>query len=430
MSYLKEQLLSVLLTALIGLSAGLAAVAFQHSASWLFQSGIVALSGYSFWTFATVSPLLMTTGALLTGYLMTRFAPDAPGSGIPQVKTAYVNRNFDFSWKLILVKFFGGALSIGTGSSLGREGPTIHIGAALAGKITKQEPQEERSNALCAGAAAGLAAAFHTPIAGVTMVLEEIANGRRMDKYAARCLLASAISVSMVYFFSGDDVLLPTGEPITMKWEVLWISPVVAVFSGLIGLFFQWATLGLREWFKTAPIPPWIRPGVGAFFASVLCVLAFAMTSHLGAFGLGEVDLNDALRSEVLWSTAVWLLVSKVLATVFCYGAGGCGGIFAPLIFMGAMSGVVVHGVSSEWLQFDGQDQILLSLIGMTAMLGSVVRAPLTSILIVVEMTRQIYVLPALMVAAVAAVFLNRSFFFENFYNTSLSQDRRPVLPN
>ncbi len=148
-----------------------------------------------------------------------------------------------------------------------------------------------------------------------------------------------------------------------------------------------------------------------------------SLTGRLGAFGLGEQDLLDALRNNVTWDVALFLLVAKLGSTTLCYGTGGCGGIFAPLIFFGGMAGVLVEGLAAPWLHLTNQDQTMLALVGMTACLGAVVRAPITSILIVMEMTWQIHVLPALMIAAVIAVFLNRWFFPANFYDTALIQD-------
>lgn len=421
-----RQLIFFLATATIGLGAGLLAVGFQYTSEWIFQYGIVAASSLPFWFFSLLTLLLITAGALITGLLMNCFAPDAPGSGIPQVKAAYSSQKFDFSWHLLWVKFFGGVLSIGTGSSLGREGPTIHMGAAIASKIASsvKESKEATANAICAGASAGLAAAFHSPLAGVTLVLEEIASSGNMEKYAGRCLLASAISVSMVYLLTGDKAALFIEGNIPMKWDVLWLSPLVAIFAAMMGVFFQWATLALRGFAKKSSIPLWLRPAVGAFIGGAIALVAFAMTSKLGAFGLGEIDLQAALNNQIVWQTALWLLGAKLLATIFCYGTGGCGGIFAPLIFFGAMAGLVVFGILEKGFNLDGNDQILFSLIGMTAILGAVVRAPLTSIIIVMEMTHQLIVLPALMVASVIAVFINTLFFRNNFYNESLRQDK------
>lgn len=424
---LMKQFKFFLATAVIGAGAGLAAVGFQYGSKWIFTHGLEAASSLPFWLFAVIAILLMAGGALLAGWLMEKFARDAPGSGIPQVKEAYATGKIHFSWNLIWVKFLGGMLSIGTGSSLGREGPTVHIGAALGSKIADavKESEDAKANAACAGAAAGLAAAFNSPLSGVTLVLEEIAESQNMDKYAGRTLLSSAIAVSIIYLITGDVAALPITETIPLKWEVFWLSPLAAIAAGLTGVFFQWSTLGLRQKIKQSSVPLWLRPAVGALAAVLFCLLAFALTARLGAFGLGDTDLKAVLNNEIIWHAAGWLLGAKLLATILCYSSGGCGGIFAPLLFFGAMMGALVYGISAEWLSLNAQDQILLSLIGMTASLGSVVRAPLTSILIVVEMTHQLHVLPALMGAAVIAVFINRLFFSDNFYNASLKADVR-----
>ena len=421
-----RQFSHLLATAAIGLAAGLAAVGFQYGSQWIFQWTIVSASKASFFQFALFSMLVVTGGAGITGILISRYAPDAPGSGIPQVTLAYAKKTFSFSWNLIWVKFLGGVLSLGTGSSLGREGPTIHIGAAIANKIALglKETKEAQAHAICAGAAAGLAAAFNAPLAGVTLVLEEISGGRDIEKYAGRTLLASALAVSMIYLLMGTAAALPIEETIYMRKVGLWLSPIVAIFAGLVGVFFQWATLSLRQLSQNLPLPKAMIPAIGAFIGSLFCIVAFGMTSKLGAFGLGEMDLQATLNYRILWNAGCWLLVAKLFATILCYGSGGCGGIFAPLIFLGGMSGLVMYGILTPFFSLEGQDQILFSLIGMTACLGSVVRAPLTSILIVMEMTYQLYVLPALMVGAVIGAFMNSFFFEHNFYTATLVQDK------
>lgn len=425
MASFRDQIFFLLTTIFIGLGAGLAAVGFQYGYVWIFQHGIVASSQLPFWLFVILALLLMTGGALITGFLMPRFAPDAPGSGIPQVKAAYIGKNYEFSWNLLWVKFFGGILSIGTGSSLGREGPTIHIGAAIASKISKfaKESRGAQASAICAGAAAGLAAAFNSPLAGVTLVLEVIAQSQNMDKYAGRSLLASAISVGMVYLMIGDSASLPVGGELFLKMDTLWLSPIVALLAAFVGVIFQWSLFRLRAWYKHSIFPIWLRPATGAFVAALFCIAAFALTSRLGVFGVGENDLRAALDNQIVWNDAAWLIIAKLLATIFCFASGGCGGIFGPLIFIGGMSGLFMHGFVGHWFDLNAQDQTVLSLIGMTASLGAVVRTPLTSILIVMEMTHQLHVLPVLMVAAVTGVFLNRLFFYRNFYDESLWQD-------
>jgi CIC family chloride channel protein len=421
----KRNIWQLVATATVGVAAGIFAVAFHQAMVWLAVGLIEIPSLWPLGVFAVFALASMAGAAWLTGELMRRFAPDAPGSGIPQVKVAYHCRRLEFSWNLIWVKFLGGALSIGSGSSLGREGPTIHIGAALASKIGKLcgEDPAARANAVCAGSAAGLAAAFSSPLAGVTLVLEEIAGGKNEENFAGRSLLAAALSSSVVFALSKGAPSLPVGNDLPLSWRVLWMSPVVAVVAGSAGLAFQYLTLAFRKRCRRSPLSAPLKLAAGTLAGGFVALLAFSLTGRLGAFGLGDEDLVAALNGNVAWTAALSLLVAKLVATVACYGSGGCGGIFAPLLFFGGMAGALVSGLTAEHLGLTGGDQTLLALMGMTACLGAVVRAPLTSILIVMEMTRQIYALPALMVAAVVSVYMNRLCFAGNFYDEALRQD-------
>jgi len=420
-----RQVTALVSTALIGVAAGIVASAFHGAMGWLYAIAVTTPSQWPLPAFAGVVLVSMALAAAATGWLMMRFAPDAPGSGIPQVTVAYHTEHLDFSWKLIFVKFIGGVLSMGTGSSLGREGPTIHLGAAIASKITKAfgEMKEARANAICAGSAAGLAAAFSSPLAGMTLVLEEIAGGRMAKRISARCLLAAALAVYMVYLFTGQRLALPTGPGIPVTTSVFWLSPVVALVAGFAGILFQWLTLGLRQRSRAWNLPMPARLAIGALGGGLAALMAFGFTGHLGVFGLGEGDLQAGLNNQIAWKIALVLLVAKLVATALCYGTGGCGGIFAPIIFFGGMAGLLVHGVAQEFLPLTVQDQTLMAIIGMTSCLGAVVQAPMTSILIVVEMTGQMAVLPALMVGAVISTFLNRVIFGDNFYSAALKQD-------
>ena len=405
------------------MSAGVAAAALHGAMLAIERVFVVNPSRLPLVVFVPLVLAGMAAAAWLTGWLMKRYAPDAPGSGIPQVKAAYRRGELHFTWKLVAVKFFGGAASIGTGSSLGREGPTIHIGAAVASKVAGWlgETPSGRAKAVCAGSAAGLAAAFGSPIAGVTLVLEEIAGGKNQARLAGHALLAAALAVVTIRLISGGGLSLPIGAPIALSWRALWLAPLVALVAGGVGLAFQRLTLALRAHCRNASGPARL---VGwTLAAGGFAAIAFAATGHLGAFGLGEADLLASLRNELAWPAALCLLVAKFAATAACYGAGGCGGIFAPIIFFGSMAGVIVHAGAAPFLFLTGEDQTVLALTGMTACLGGVVRAPLTSILIVVEMTGQLNVLPALMVAAVISVFLNNLVFQGNFYDEVLRQD-------
>lgn len=419
----------ILLTAIIGLLAGLAAVGFRISAEWLTAHLIEKPSGQPLWIFAGIALIVMFLGALITGILMARFAPDAPGSGIPQVKLSYSRNDNRFSINLLWVKFVGGVLSIGSGSSLGREGPTIHIGAAIASLLSRltRETDQMRANGVCAGSAAGLAAAFNSPLAGVTLVLEEITNGRHEGRFAARALLAAALAVMVIHLFSGDGAALPLPVQIEPTPRSYFLAVAVALAAAVFGLGFQGFTLWLRGRMKRSTIPTWLRPALGALAAGIVAVSAFALTGNLGVFGLGEKELLAGLNSPLIWQTALILAGAKLLATALCYGTGGCGGIFAPILFFGAFAGSAAASGLSLWFDLSLGEQVLLMTVGISASLAAVVRAPITSILIVLEMTRELYAAPVLMIGAVVGVVCNIVCFRAGFYDAALNQDGTPV---
>ena len=196
----------VALTCVCGLLAGLAAVAFQQSISWLTALGLERLAREHFWVFAGSSFLLITVTSLISGFLLTRYCPHAAGSGIPQLKIAFWKDFGVVSWSAVWVKFAAGALSIAGGSSLGREGPSVHLAGGLASNAAGWlgVPKQSRRGAAAAGAAAGLAAAFNTPLAAVTFVLEEIIDDLN-SLLLGRMLLASMVGALVTYWLIGPQ---------------------------------------------------------------------------------------------------------------------------------------------------------------------------------------------------------------------------------
>jgi len=207
--------------------------------------------------------------------------------------------------------------------------------------------------------------------------------------------------------------LAAIGEP---SWRSYLLVPLVAVAGTLVGVAFQKSALGLRARQKKSNVlPAWLRPAVGGLVCWGLGVLVFLQTGKLGVFGLGYDDLSEALTGKLLWQTAALLLAAKFVATVACYGMGGCGGIFSPTLFFGAMTGLGIAGVM--------QPVFPLSADGV----AMVIRAPVTSILIVFEMTHQFALVPPLMLAALISQAVSRRLSRHNFYDALLEQDGHVV---
>ena len=412
-------------TCVYGLAAGGAAVAFQAGINLLFNATYGRLARQSTEFFLIGSFVVIMATSLAVGFLLNSFCREASGSGIPQLKLAFWKDFGYVPFRVVWVKFVAAMLSIGGGSSLGREGPSVHFSGALASNLggLMGEPKQGRRDAAAAGAAAGLAAAFNTPIAAVTFVLEEIIEDLN-SRYLGAVLLASVIGALVVHGLIGKQPAFALANVEPSSWGVYVLTPVVAAASSLVGLLFQKLTLNLRarrKQFKR--VPDWLRPSLGALVTWVLGSAVFVYTGKLGVFGLGYGDLSEALRGGFAWKLAGILVAAKLFATVACYGFGGCGGIFSPMLFLGGMCGICLAGLCGLVVPLKHPDEIVLAVIGMSACLGAVVRAPVTSILIVFEMTHQFSLVPVLMLGTLVSQAIRVKLAKHNFYEALLIQD-------
>lgn len=419
----------VALTVVLGLVAGLAAVLFHLAIHFVYHQGLERLTHASLPVFLTGSLLVVATTSALSGWLLTRFSPDAAGSGIPQLKLAFWKDFGYVPWRVVWVKFLGGVLSVGGGSSLGREGPSVQLAGGLASQCAGflGTAPNDRRTAAAAGAAAGLAAAFNTPIAAVTFVLEEII-GDLNSRLLGSVLLAAVLGALITHGILGAQpafTLHGQGAPL---WTGYALTPLVAVLAALAGGWFQRFALGTRL-FNRRPhrLPAWSRVMLGGLLVWAIGATVFVCTGHAGVFSLGYDDLSLALDGRLVWHVALILLVAKLAATALCYGFGGCGGIFAPTLFFGAMTGAAVAGAVHLVHPLAQADHVALAVVGMCACLGAVVRAPVTGILIVFEMTHEFALVPVLMIGALISQIISRRLTRENFYEAVLAQDGQHV---
>lgn len=422
---LPENVRQTVQTVALSLVAGLSAVAFLFMTNILFEKTYVAFAARSKVFFAVASLLLIVAASALVGLLLKAFGPEAAGSGIPQVKSSFWKELGAIEARPVLAKFLGGVLSIGGGQSLGREGPSVYIGAGVASNASGLlgTPPRERRGAAIVGASAGLAAAFNTPLAAVAFAIEEVI-GDLNSRFLGRVVLASVLGAFVVYALLGRQpaFILPAVENIS--WLHYAAVPVVAFIAATLGRAFQSSTLRLRERLKRETlVPRWLLPVFGGILTWLLGVTAFLTTGHLGVFGLGYRDLSSALTNDFDWRVAGILVLAKLLATIFSYSFGACGGIFAPSLFLGGMSGYFLGGLIGLWLPLTPADRIVLSAVGMSACLGAIVRAPLTSMLIVFEMTHQFTLVPGLLLGTIVSQAVARLSGRLNFYDALLVQD-------
>ncbi len=416
-------------TVLFGLAGGVAAVGFQVLINLLYGATYGRLAHLSPWVFAAGSFVLIVSTSLAAGWLLQSFCPEAAGSGIPQVKLGFWKDMGFIPWRAVWVKWVAGILTIGGGSSLGREGPSVHVAAGAASNLGSLLglPKQKRRAAAAAGSAAGLAAAFNTPLTAILFVLEEII-GDLNSRFLGGVLLASVIGAFCVYALVGQQPAFLVPQIEALSWPVYAAVPLAAALASLAGILFQRGTLRLRaRTRRVTRLPPWLHPLAGGLITWVLGAAVFWATGKAGVFSLGYGDLSDALHDRIPWQTAGILLAAKLIASIGAYGWGGCGGIFSPLLFFGGMAGVLAAGLLDPWFAFTASDRIVLAIVGMSAGFGAAVRAPMTALLIVFEMTHQFSIVPALMLGTLVSQALGYACNRLNFYDAILAQDGHSI---
>jgi chloride channel protein, CIC family len=412
--------------AVFGLAGGLGSVVFLLATNWVFKIGLGKLAAAGWKVFLPGSLAVIMAAGLLSGWLLGSFFPTAAGSGIPQLKAAYWNDLGYLPWRAVWVKFVAGVISLGGGFSLGREGPSVYLAGGCASQVAGLlgASRQKRRLAAVAGAAAGLAAAFNTPLAAITFALEEVI-GDLNSRLLGATVLAAVLGAFTIHGLVGPQPAFSVPDVTPSSLAVFLLVPVVAALAAVVGAVFQREALSLRARVRALRrVPVFLRPVVGGLLTWALGVGAYLATGRAGVFGLGYDDLSEALVHGLPWTVAGVLLAAKLPATVASYGWGGCGGIFSPMLFLGGMTGLLVGGVAAPWLGIGDADLVVLAVVGMSSCLGAVVRAPLTSILIVFEMTHQFGLVPALLLGtlvsqAVARALLGR----HNFYDALLKQD-------
>ncbi|MGB4703883.1 MAG: chloride channel protein [Candidatus Saccharicenans sp.] len=413
-------------TVVLSLVSGLLAVSFMLLINLIFERTIISFSlrSRNFFLIASLAVVVLTS--LLTGLLLRFVSPEAAGSGVPQVKAAYWKEMGWIDLKTGIVKYVAGALSIGGGTSLGREGPSVFLGAAISSNISNffGFSRRQRRGPSVIGASSALAAAFNAPLAAITFIIEEIV-GDLNSRHLGSVILASVTGAFVVHAVVGRQPAFKMASVEGVSWNHYLVIPAAALLASLVGIAFHKLTLGLRARFQAArKIPLWASPLAGGLTTWIIGIGIFLLTGKIGVFSLGYQDLSDVLNNNFPWKVAGLLVLGKLITTVVSYASGGCGGIFAPTLFMGGMSGFFVAGLFSRWVSLQPSDHIVLAAVGMTACLGSVVRAPLTSLLVVFEMTHQFELVPGLMLATLISQGLSHLLVGRlNFYEALLVQD-------
>ncbi len=414
------------LTLVVGVVCGLAAVAFHLSIralEALFIDRALRTPGTSGVIWTVLSP---TVGGLLGGAILTWVVPDARGSGIPQVKQAFATEGGRVRFRDAVGKFVVAALQIGSGASLGREGPTVHICAGVASSLARATALPPRSmrRLTPVGVAAGIAAAFNAPIAAVTFTIEEIV-GTLDNTVLSGVVVAAALAAVIERGVLGVHPVIEVDQPYGLDHaSSLIVYALLGIAAAVVSVAFTDGLLKLRLWFRSLRVvPQWAQPALGGLVTGLLAVLVLRGLGNTGVTGGGYETLGQALAGELGVRTLVVLCVVKLIATVFSYSSGGAGGIFAPALFMGAMLGGAFGYLDVALLDHEVQQHGAFALVGMGAVFAGVIRAPITSVLIIFEMTGGYGLVLPLMLANMTSYAIARKWRPTPIYEALLEQD-------
>ncbi len=350
----------------------------------------------------------------VAAWLVRRFAPSAKGSGIPHVEAVLRGDVSIAPPRLLFVKFFGGVLAIGAGLALGREGPSVQMGAGLANAIAVffRRHKADVKALLAAGAGAGLATAFNAPVAGAVFILEEVV--RRFDvRHSITTLGASACAIAAARVLLGGAPDFNV-EPLPYAGsEALPLFIALGLFAGFIGVAYNYAILGaiaVQEHFRRWPVEAraaLIGAGVGltAWFVPDLVGGGEAITQHVLEGG------------DTLLVLSLGFLLRFALGPV-SYSAGTPGGLFAPLLTVGAQSGLIFGMLCSYWFPSLAPHPMAFAIVGMAAFFTACVRAPVTGIALITEMTASFTLLLPMVAACFAAMVVPTMLHTEPIYDS------------
>ena len=345
---------------------------------------------------------------------------------MPQVKVAYSVRGGRVPFADAIGKFLVGVIQIGSGSSLGREGPTVQICAGVSSTLGRAAAlsRENLRRLLPVGAAAGIAAAFNAPIAAVTFTLEEVV-GDLDQAVLSWIIVAAAIAAVIERSILGEHPVFTITQHYGLRHaSSLVFYAILGIAAAGISLLFTESLLGLRKRFQQMVlIPAWSRPAIGGLVTGVLAAVAIFWLKTDGITGGGYSTLSEALSGNLALRALLILCFLKLIATLFSYASGGAGGIFAPALFIGGMLGGVFGYLDQAILHHATGEVGAFALVGMGAVFAGIIRAPITSVLIIFEMTGSYDLILPLMISNMTAYALARHVRPTPIYEALLHQD-------
>lgn len=405
---------------LIGILGGYGAILFRMA---------IKAAQYGFYqnthdilTFAGTLPAylkigLPALGGLIVGPLVYFGAREAKGHGVPEVMEAVAIRGGRIRPRVALIKILASAITIGSGGSVGREGPIVQIGSSIGSTIAQvlKAPTLKRRTLVGCGAAAGIAATFNAPIAGALFAVEVILGDFGLATFSPVVLSSvTATTISRHYFGDFPAFIIPTYQLVSL-WEFFFYA-VLGIAAGLVALLFITTLYKSEDLFEAFPIPEYLKPGVGGLLLGLLLL----RWPHV--FGVGYGAINLSLTNEVPALLLLSLVFIKILATSTTIGSGGSGGIFAPSLFIGAMVGGFFGWSVNGLFPHITADPGAYALVAMGALVAGTTHAPITAIIIIFELTATYKIILPLMISCIISTVITTSLKDGSIYTIKLAR--------
>ena len=406
----------MLLALFVGLGGGLGAWGFRELIG-LFHH-LFLEEGMAFLGSPWLLPLIPAAGGLLVGGIVLTWAREARGHGVPEVMAAVATENGRIRPRVVVIKALASALCIGSGGSVGREGPIVQIGSALGSALAQlfRVSAQHMKILVGCGAAAGISATFNAPIAGAIFALEVILGDFRLRSFSP-IVVSSVLATAFIRFVEGGDYKAFNIPEYTMA------SPVELVFylvlggaAALAAVSFTRLVYFSEDLFEKLPVNEYAKPVLGGLGVGVIALW------YSQVFGVGYETITAIIKGHTEVTLIVILFAAKFVATCLTLGSGGSGGIFAPSLFLGATVGGAFGFLVKALFPAVTAHPGAYALVGMAAVVAGTTHAPLSAMLILFELTDDYKIILPLMLATTVSTLLCRGLFSDSIYTRKLSR--------
>ncbi len=403
----KTPLKVLVLAAIIGAVVGLIGSLFMLGTEWVSNIRIASVNQYVTNKWLVIPAMFVASAllAMLGYYLVKRFSPEAGGSGIPEIEGALQDLRPVRWWRVIPVKFIGGLGTLGSGMVLGREGPTVQLGANISQMfydLFRLKDNESRHTLLAAGAAAGLSTAFNAPLAGILFIIEEMRPQFKYSLISIKAVFIGAVSATIVFrLINGEAAVLNIGQFSSAPMETLWLYLILGMLFGIVGIGFNRFLLYLQSLFLTFyqnKVSRFVLMG-GLIGGSCGAIGVFAPEVVGGGYSV----IHQMVANSFTITMLMVFFALRFLTSTISFSSGAPGGIFSPLLALGTLFGGIYGYAALELFPNYSIEVGTFAIAGMGALFAATVRAPLTGIVLVLEMTNNYQLILPMIITCIGA---------------------------